>query len=132
MALPKVMMVSSDPEAQAAFSSVLDQCGFLLTAAPTAEAAGAMLGCQATEVSLVFCSDELPGGGIDRLIRQCLQMPTKVPLVVVSRFDDWKRYLDFLRAGAFDYLLYPASGREIERIVKNALDCRSLAAQGAA
>jgi DNA-binding NarL/FixJ family response regulator len=61
-----------------------------------------------TTISLVFCSDELPGGGIDRLIRQCSQLPKRVPLVVVSRFDDWKRYLDFLQASASDYLLLSA------------------------
>ena len=42
---------------------------------------------------------------------------------MVSRFDDWERYLNFLQTGAFDYVLYPPSGTEIERVVRNALSC---------
>ena len=46
--------------------------------------------------------------------------PNRVPVVVVSRLDDWERYLNFLQAGAFDYVLYPPSESEIERVVRNA------------
>jgi DNA-binding NtrC family response regulator len=116
-----VMVVSHLPEAQQGFASVLGQCGLAPIVASTAQEATAILSRH--PLSLIFCSDELPGGGIDGLIRQSSGLPAKVPVVVVSRFDDWKRYLDFLQAGAFDYVLYPPSGDEIERVVRNALSC---------
>jgi DNA-binding response OmpR family regulator len=45
-----------------------------------------------------------------------------VPVVVVSRRDDWEDFVSFLRRGAFDYVLYPLSEVVIARVVKNALD----------
>jgi DNA-binding NtrC family response regulator len=119
MASPNVLVVSHIPEAQQGFASVLGQCGLAPIVASTAQEATAILSRR--PLSLIFCSDELPGGGIDGLIRQDSGQSAKVPVVVVSRFDDWKRYLDFLQAGAFDYVLYPPSGDEIQRVVQNAL-----------
>jgi DNA-binding NtrC family response regulator len=124
MASPNVMVVSHILEAQQAFASVLDQCGLTPILASTVKEAQTILSCHS--ISLIFCSDELPGGGIDAFIRQISRPPGRVPLVVVSRFDDWRRYLNFLRAGAFDYVLYPPSGIEIERIVKRALSLSTL------
>ena len=61
-----------------------------------------------------------------RLSGKPREPPARVPVVVVSRFDDWQRYLNFLQTGAFDYVLYPPSGSEIERVVQNALSCGPL------
>jgi DNA-binding NtrC family response regulator len=119
MASANVLVVSDRPETQQGFASVLGQCGLAPIAASTAHEAAAIMSLR--PLSLIFCSDELPGGGIEHLIRQTSRQSAKVPVVVVSRFDDWKRYLDFLQAGAFDYVLYPPSGDEIQRVVQNAL-----------
>lgn len=131
MPLPNVVVVSHNLEAQQAFASVLGQCGLAAIVASTASEAQAIVNRH--PVSLIFCSDELPSDGIDGLIRQTCRPQNKVPVVVVSRLDDWERYLDFLEAGAFDYVLYPPSGTEIERIVKSALNLGTLTmVQGAA
>jgi len=45
-----------------------------------------------------------------------------VPVVVVSRLDDWEHFVSFLRRGAFDHVLYALSEVEIARVVKNVLD----------
>jgi DNA-binding NtrC family response regulator len=74
-------------------------------------------------VSLVFYSDEFPEDtGMDGFIRRASRPSTKVPVVVVSRLDDWEHWVSFLRRGAFDYVLYPLSEVEIARVVKNALN----------
>lgn len=131
MASPNVVVVSHDLEVQQAFARVLGGCGLAPIVASTAGEAKAIVNRH--PVSLIFCSDELPGDGTDDLIRQTSRPLGSVPLVVVSRFDDWGRYLDFLQAGAFDYVLYPPSGIEVERIVKSALGIGTLAmVQGAA
>jgi response regulator of citrate/malate metabolism len=71
-------------------------------------------------ISLIFCFDELPGDGPDVLIRRSFSKArARVPVVVVSRIDDWGRYLDFLHYGAFDYVLYPLAHSEVERVVSN-------------
>ena len=119
MAPPNIVVVSDSLETQQAFASVLGQWGLAPILAPTACEAEAILNRH--HVSLIFCSDELPSDGIDGLIRQTRRPQNKVPVVMVSRLDDWHCYLNFLQLGAFDYILYPPCGNEIERIVKNAL-----------
>jgi len=125
MVSPNVIVISHILEAQQLFASVLGQCGVAPILASTVKEAETILSCHS--ISLIFCSDELPEDGINGLIRQNSRPQNKVPVVVVSRSDDWHRYLNFLQAGAFEYVLYPPSGVEIERIVKNALDFGTLA-----
>ena len=121
MVCPNVMVVSPIPETQQAFASFLGGCGIAPILASTVREAQAILSRH--PISIIFCSDELPGGGVDAFIRQTSVPPGQVPVVVVSRLDDWGRYLKFLQIGAFDYVLYPSSGNEIERVVRNALSC---------
>ncbi len=118
---PDVMLVSPFLETQQAFASVLGRHGIAPILASTVEEAQTILSRHS--ISLVFCSDELPGGGVDAFIRQTSKLPARVPVVVVSRLDDWGRYLNFLQTGAFDYVLYPPNGSEIERVMVNALSC---------
>ena len=80
-------------------------------------------------ISLVICSDELPGAGVDRVI-QLAARTNKVPLIVVSRLDDWGRFLYFLQHGAFDYIVYPLKQGEVDRVVKNALSAVCLLRAG--
>ena len=128
MASPNVMVVSHILQAQQVFARVLGQFGVAPILASTVKEAQTILSSHT--ISFIFCSDELPGGGIDSFIRQTSRPPGKIPVVVVSRFDDWQRYLNFLQAGAFDYILYPPSSLEIERIVKSALSHACPAIQG--
>jgi len=121
MASPNVMLVSPALETQQALASALGQRGIAPILAESVGEAQTILSRH--PISLIFCSDELPGGGIDAFIRQTSEPPAGVPVVVVSRFDDWNRYLNFLQIGAFDYVLYPPSGSEIERVVQNAMGC---------
>jgi DNA-binding NtrC family response regulator len=122
MVSPDVMVVSHSLEAQQAFASTLGQLGLAPIIATTASEAEAILKRHA--ISLVFCSDELRGGGVENLIRHSSQPPNQVPVVVFSRLDDCQRYLNFLQAGAFDYVLYPPNGDEIERVVRTVLYSR--------
>ena len=119
MASPMAMVVSHDLELQQAFASVLGQHGLAPILASTVQEAIAILSRQS--ISLIFCSDELPGCRIDGFVQRASQPPSEVPVVVVSRFDEWEHYLKALRAGAFDYLVYPLVRTEIERVVQSAL-----------
>jgi len=121
MVSPNVMVVSPIPETQQAFASFLAPSGIAPIVASTVKEAQTILSRH--PISLIFCSDEVPGGGVDAFIRQTSVSPGKVPVVVVSRLDDWGRYLKFLQIGAFDYVLSPPSGTEIDRVVRNALSC---------
>ena len=124
MSLPNAMIVSDLLEIRQSFVSILGQSGLTPIAASNLKEAQTILNRHS--VSLIFCCDESPECGLDVLIGQTSELPQAVPVVVVSRIDDWRRFLDFLRAGAFDYVLYPPSRREIERILQNVLGTGSL------
>lgn len=119
MALPNVMVVSSSLEVQQAFARVLGKCGLAPIVAASANEAQAIL--EWHSISLIFCSDEMPSGGINGLIEQSRHASSRTPLVIVSRCNEWQHCLNFLRKGALDFVLYPLSQFEVERMVSNAL-----------
>jgi DNA-binding NtrC family response regulator len=121
MASLNIMIVSPLLETQQAFASALGQRGIAPILASTLTEAQTIVSHH--PISLIFCSDELPDGEVDALIRQNSGSHARVPVAVVSRLDDWDRYLNFLQTGAFDYVLYPPNGSEIERVMMNALSC---------
>ena len=115
-----IMVVSPNLEVQQAFAGVLGLWGLAPIVASSVREAEEIVNCH--QLSLVFYSDEFPeDADMDGLIRHTFRRPNNVPVVVVSRLDDWEHFAGFLRRGAFDYVLYPLSEVEIARVVKNAL-----------
>jgi DNA-binding NtrC family response regulator len=121
MAFWDIMVVSPNLEVQQAFAGVLSLWGLAPIVASSVREAEDIVNRH--PVSLVFYSDEFPEGtGMDGFIRRASRPSNKVPVVVVSRLDDWEHFVSFLRRGAFDHVLYALSEVEIARVVKNALD----------
>ena len=115
-----IMVVSPNLEVQQAFAGVLGLWGLAPIVVSSVGEAEEIVNRH--PVSLVFYSDEFPEEtGMDSFIRRASRPSNKVPVVVVSRLDDWERFVGFLRRGALDYVLYPLSEVEIARVVKNAL-----------
>ena len=118
MPILNALLASQELPVQQALAAILANHGFTAIVTTTVDEAEHVL--SRTPVSLIFCSDELPSAGIDRLVLQTSHKD-KVPLVVVSRLDDWSRFVHFLERGAFDYVVYPFERKEIERVLKAAL-----------
>jgi len=116
MPFMRVVVVGHDLEAQQAFASVLAPSGVAPILATSAREAEMIVNRHF--ISLLFFLDEALGGGtIDS--QWCAQPAVRqVPLVVVSRFDDWKHRLAALRSGASDYVRYPLVRDEIERVLE--------------
>jgi DNA-binding NtrC family response regulator len=87
MASPNIMVVSGTPEVQQIIASTLAQRGVAPIVASTLTEAKNILNRNC--INIIFCSDELPQDGICALIHQTSQSPRKLPVVIVSRFDDW-------------------------------------------
>ena len=121
MASSNVVIVSADPKAQQALASLLDKSGLASIPASTVKETESILSQDL--ISVILCSEELPDGGFRDVLRQTTKAMNRVPVVVLSRLADWERYLSVLKGGAFDCVLYPSSAGEIERVVRNALDC---------
>jgi DNA-binding NtrC family response regulator len=124
MASANAVIVSADLEAQQGLASLLDTCGLAPIITSTVKEAEAVLNMESTFI--VLCSDELPDGSFRDILRHTAMALDRVPVVVFSRLADWERYLIVLRSSAFDYVLYPPSRGEIERVVLNALSCGRL------
>lgn len=94
-------------------------CGVETVFAPTVARALAIL--TRGGVSLVFCAAELTDGRFHDILRATTQTGLQVPVIVASRSDDTRSYLDAMRSGAYDYVATPCQRSEVEWIVANAL-----------
>jgi two-component system response regulator PilR (NtrC family) len=70
---------------------------------------------------MIFCDEQLADGDFRRIIQETSQSSDKAPVIVISEQGDRFAYLDAMRAGAFDYLLFPPAAGEIERVVRAAM-----------
>jgi DNA-binding response OmpR family regulator len=111
-----LMVVAQNLEAQQAFASVLGASGLAPILATTVKEAETIVNSHF--ISPVFYFDEAPLGALgDRF--WCAQPAlSHVPVVVVSRSDDWERRRNALRAGALDYVLFPLVPEVVERALE--------------
>ena len=119
MAPATVMVVSGRLDVQQAFAGVLAKSGLVPIVAATGSEAETILRCHS--IAMIFCSDEMPPSEVEGVIRQNSPEPNRVPTVVVSRLDNWDRYVRFVRSGALDYVLFPLNEVEIEQLVNDVL-----------
>ena len=119
MVSPNVVVVSRALAVQQEFARVLCSRDLTLIIASTANEAKTIW--ERHPISLIFCSDEMPDCDLDDLLRQSSKPLSRIPTVIVSRLDEWERFLNFMGKGAFDYVLFPFNDVEIERVVDNAL-----------
>jgi len=128
------IVVSPNLEIQQFFSTLLSRCGLTSICALTIREAEKAL--KAAVASVIICAENLPDGGIADVLHISRNCGAMTPVIVFSPFAGWDRYLEILRAGAFDYLLYPPANGEVQRVVLNALAHdfleRAKAAAGAA
>ena len=117
MSYPSVLVISQASEVKRAVIAALRDCGLPTVIASTTEEARAII--VRDPISLVLCSDELPGVAIEDFIRQITLPPLRIPVVVVLRVGEWDRCLHFLDAGALDCLAYPLNIWEMKRIAQN-------------
>jgi DNA-binding NtrC family response regulator len=100
-------------------AETLEQCGFVAVYASTVDETRMRLFGQ--RVSTVLCEDRLPDGNYEGVLRIVNRDDPRTPVIVVSRTGDWPEYLAATRAGAFDYLAYPAISGEFQHVIRDAL-----------
>jgi DNA-binding NtrC family response regulator len=72
-------------------------------------------------VAMVFCESHLADGSYHDLLRSQERAEHHTPVVVASRVEDTREYLQAMREGAYDYIAAPYRRSEVEHIVHNAL-----------
>jgi DNA-binding NtrC family response regulator len=78
-----VIVVSDDLSVQQMLASALGHCRRTPIIASTIQEAEAILTCES--IALIFCSDELPDGGIEDFIRRASRPPRRIPVVERSK-----------------------------------------------
>jgi len=73
------------------------------------------------QFSAVLSEDSLLDGDFRIVIGEMGRTVSKAPVVIVSRRDDWDSYLAAVGAGAFDFLAFPPTPGELERVLWAAL-----------
>jgi DNA-binding NtrC family response regulator len=116
----RVLVITGEPNLWETLNGVLSGCG--------ADPVHCETLCEATELlaserfALVILEESLPDGtSLDLLIAAIRRSGPSIPVIVVSRLDDWGGFLDAMVAGAFDYVAFPPHPHELERAVTAAL-----------
>lgn len=117
-ATPQVLLVCSDPEGRGALAEVVAHFGVTTVSASSVREALATLARE--PIRLVLCDARLPDGNV-RDILAASRTARDVSVVVASRLDSWDEYLEAMRWGAFDYIVYPFRREEVKWILEKAL-----------
>ena len=122
----QVLVISPEKEHHEKITAAMNHCGVLSICCMKFAEARMFMDKEKFEV--VFCHETLPDGDF----RGVVSAAKPIPVVVLSRFAEWDRYLVALRAGAFDYIACPPDSAETERIVWSAIgNSRGVAAEDA-
>lgn len=115
----RALIASCDPRGHEEFVRALGRCGLQPVPASTLTQARELL--LHDRFSMILCEETIAGGSYREILRHVGGFAARIPVVVFSRMADWDRYLEAMRAGAFDYVANPCSAVEIESVVKRAL-----------
>jgi DNA-binding NtrC family response regulator len=118
--LPRVLILSGEPEHQHRLSSLIPNCGYVPVCCETISAAKGMISRYATEI--VVCDETLPDGDFRQLIKELKHSTCEALVVVMSQsYSDWGAYLEAMVAGAYDFLAYPPDPSQLEQALAGAL-----------
>ena len=122
-ARPRMLIVDDEPEITAILSDLFFG-KYDCTTAGSAEQALALLGSK--EYELVVSDITMPGmSGLDMIPHVRNSSPNTV-VVMISGMQTVESAIDALRLGAFDYVMKPFDLRQVEAVVKRALEHQDL------
>lgn len=113
----QVLVACSHVQKRSALVAILVECGLKATTAANFREVRAVL--TQNQVHLVFCEDDLPGGGFRGVLRLTKAIGSGAPVVVCSLLSDLDEYLEAMGLGAFDFIAPPYRGAEVESIVNS-------------
>lgn len=119
---PSILLVDDDVELLKALTKVLEKADYEVI--PQADAVSAINYINTTKkrFNLVVTDVSMPGmQGTDFLASVKKAFP-QVPVIVITAFGDWGKYMNALREGAFEYLSKPIEKTELLAAVRRALD----------
>jgi len=120
----EILIISGYSMRREALASAVWQGGWEPRMSTTAAEAVKLLGER--NYAAVLCDDVLPDDDFRAVIAGVQRRVPGVPVIVVSRRDEWEPYIMALAAGATDYVAFPPYEGEVEQALANAIRlCRS-------
>lgn len=116
----EVLVACLRSEDRQALASMLERLGLKPILVSSVEKSRGVLAERS--VRLIFCEDELPDGSVGRVLDEIHKSSLHVPVIVISRLENWDEYLRAMRLGAFDYITSPLRRSEVEQVIRRALD----------
>jgi DNA-binding NtrC family response regulator len=117
-----VLVICSDLINQEKASDIIQHIGLQHAICSSLTDARALIAHQTFQ--LILCADDLPDCNLRTSLKVLSTAANDIPVIVISRLDDWDVYMEALRAGAFDYVACPPEPVETERILRLALACK--------
>jgi DNA-binding NtrC family response regulator len=116
---PRVLVALADAQSREAMGRALEPAGVEPVYTSTLSETRNFL--RRETVVMVICATHLADGSYHDLLRSQERVAHGTPVVVASRTDDTREYLEAMREGAYDYIAAPYRRSEVEHIVHNAL-----------
>jgi two-component system response regulator AtoC len=119
-----ILVVEDEHNMQLVIRMALEDAGFRVLAADSAEQAQAML--NDPDLSVVLTDLKLPGMRGEELVALCRKERPEVPVIVLTAFGSIRSAIECIQAGAADYLTKPFEAEELLMAIQGALRLHDL------
>lgn len=121
--IPNVMIATTDAKVRDALAGILDGRGINVRWAKGVEEAKALL--ERGSIAASLCGFALGDGSYKDIVKLSKRQTPERPVIIVSTpasANEYGEYLAAMNAGAFDFLCHPYQQREVERILRLAVN----------
>ncbi len=116
-----ILLIDDEPGILKVLTDTLVKFGYKVIPKPDAGSALAVIR-EGTGVDLVITDNKMPGMSGSEFITLLKQALPSVPVIMLTGYGSVESYLKSLSNGVFEYINKPVQARELDRIVKAALD----------
>lgn len=116
-----IMIVDDEPGVLDVLEESLTQAGYAVIPRADAESALAVIR-KGTAIDLVITDNLLPGMKGDEFIDLLTYLLPSVPVIMLTAYGSVESYIQSMAKGLFEYVNKPVQRRELQRIIKAALD----------
>jgi CheY-like chemotaxis protein len=120
---PRVVIVTTDTKVHGALAGILHGHGVSVEWVKGVEAAKSLL--DGDSLAACLCGFGLEDGSYKDLVKLAKHQIPETPVIIVSTpssSNEYGEYLAAMNAGAFDFLCHPYQKREVERILRLAIN----------
>lgn len=121
--LPNVMIVTTDSKLHSALAAILQARGISVEWVRGVDSAKALL--ERHTIAACLCGFGLEDGNYKDIVKLAKRQTPEMPVIIVSTpcsANEYGEYLAAMNSGAFDFLCYPYQKREVERILRLAVN----------